>query len=245
MNFFAQALPGHFYAVGVGPGAPDLVTLRAARLVETADVIIAHRSSKSDESLAVTAIRPLLHKQELIENSYPMERNQNATRQCWNDAADVAALRCRQGQSVVQITIGDPLFYSTSAYLLEALAERMPREQIHVVPGISAMQAAAARFGDPLTIQDDRLILMPAVRLEQVAEALTRCETLVLYKVGPRLKALTDLLAQQGLLDRARLVCHVEQEGHEVIINRLTDDLPEAMGYMSTVIVQLGRKGWE
>lgn len=245
MNYFAQALPGHFYAVGVGPGAPDLVTLRAARLVETADVIIAPRSSKSDESLAVTAIRPLLHKQELIENSYPMERNQDATRQCWNDAAELAALRCTQGQSVVQITIGDPLFYSTSAYLLEALAARMPAEQIHVVPGISAMQAAAARFGDPLTIQDDRLILMPAVRLEQVAEALTRCETLVLYKVGPRLKALTQLLAQQGLLDRARLVCHVEQEGREVIINRLANDLPEEMGYMSTVIVQLGRKGWE
>jgi precorrin-2/cobalt-factor-2 C20-methyltransferase len=146
---------------------------------------------------------------------------------------------------VVQITIGDPLIYSTSAYLLEALRERMPAERILVVPGISAMQAAAARFGDPLTIQDDRLILMPAVRLEQVEAALQQCETLVLYKVGPRLKALTQLLAQQGLLERARLVCHVEQEGREVIINRLTNDLPEAMGYMSTVIVQLGRKGWE
>jgi precorrin-2/cobalt-factor-2 C20-methyltransferase len=52
-------------------------------------------------------------------------------------------------------------------------------------------------------------------------------------------------LAGYGLLDRARLVCYVEQEGREVIINRLTDDLPDAMGYMSTVIVQLGRKGWE
>ena len=245
MNSFEKALPGHFYAVGVGPGAPDLVTLRAARLVETADLIIAPRSSKSEESLAVTAIRPLLHKQELHENIYPMERNQTATRQCWRDAAQLVAARCSQGQSVVQITIGDPLFYSTSAYLLEALAELMPRKQVHVVPGISAMQAAAARFGNPLTIQDDRLMLMPAVRLEQVAAALKQCETLVLYKVGPRLKELTTLLAAEGVLEQARLVCHVEQEGREVIISNLTDNLPNEMGYMSTVIVQLSRKSWE
>ncbi|MDY0300238.1 MAG: precorrin-2 C(20)-methyltransferase [Trichlorobacter sp.] len=245
MNYFEKAQPGHFYAVGVGPGAPDLVTLRAARLVETADLIIAPRSSKASESLAVTAIRPLLCGQELIENSYPMERDQEATRHCWGEMADLVVQRCRQGQAVVQITIGEPLFYSTSAYLLEALANRMSADTIHLVPGISAMQAAAACFGDPLTMQDDRLMLMPAVRLDEVAKALEQCETVVLYKVGPRLKALTGLLAQKGLLDRARLVCHVEQEGREVIVSRLTDDLPDAMGYMSTVIVQLGRKGWE
>lgn len=245
MKNHATSQPGHFYAVGVGPGAPDLMTLRAARLVQTADVIIAPRSSKSDDSLALLTIKELLDQQEVIENIYPMERNQTATRQCWADAADQAAARCAQGQSVVQITIGDPLIYSTSAYLIEALSERMPADNIHLVPGISAMQAAAARFCDPLTIQDDRLILMPAVRLDQVAAALKQCETLVLYKVGPRLKELIALLQEQHLLDRARLVCHVEQEGREIIVNSLSDNLPAEVGYMSTVIVHAGRKSWE
>jgi precorrin-2/cobalt-factor-2 C20-methyltransferase len=243
-NNHNNLLKGHFYAVGVGPGAPDLLTLRAARLVEGADLIITPRSSRSEESLALTAIRPLIKRQELMEISYPMERNQDATRGCWHDAARIVAKRCSQGDTVVQVTIGDPLFYSTSAYLLDGVAELIPADHIHVVPGISAMQAAASRFGIPLTIQDDRMILMPAVRLEQVEAAFGQCETLVLYKVGPRLKGLTALLEQHNLLERARLVCHIEQEGRELVINRMTTDMPEEMGYMSTVIVQLGRKEW-
>ncbi len=242
---FDKAVPGHFYAVGVGPGAPDLLTLRAARLVESADVIIAPRSSKSDESLAVSAIRPLLNSQELIENIYPMERNQAATRNCWAEAANLVSERCVKGQSVVQITIGDPLIYSTSAYLIESLRECMPDNKIHLVPGISAMQATASIFGDPLTIQDDRLILMPAVNLDQVTTALKQCETLVLYKVGPRLKQLVALLESYKLLDRARMVSHVEQEGREAVVSRLHDSLPDEMGYMSTVIVHVGRRSWE
>ncbi len=244
MSSFEKALSGHFYAVGVGPGAPDLLTLRAARLIETADLIIAPKSSKSTESLALAAVRPLLKGQELVENVYPMERNQEATRSCWAEAADLVASRCVQRQSVVQITIGDPLIYSTSAYLVEALMDRMLPEKIHLVPGISAMQAAAALFGDPLTIQEDRLILMPATRIEDVELALGQCETLVLYKVGPRLNELVALLDRHDLLDNSRLVCHLEQAGRQVVVNPITRNLPAEVGYMSTVIVRTGHRSW-
>jgi len=238
------AAKGMFYAVGVGPGAEDLVTLRAARLVETADVVIAPRASVSSDSLALSAVRPLLDRQELIEVVYPMERNQEATRKCWSDAAQLVAERCRVGKSVVQITIGDPLIFSTSAYLIDALKDLMPHDQIRVVPGISAFQASASQFIEPLTLQEDRLMLMPATRIDAVETALDECETLVLYKVGPRLKPLLQLLECKGLLEHASLVCHAEQGPGEMVLSPLTKDAPEAAGYMSVVIIRIGRRAW-
>jgi precorrin-2/cobalt-factor-2 C20-methyltransferase len=241
----AIAQPGHFYAVGVGPGAPDLLTLRAARLIESAGVIVAPRSERSDESLALAAIRDLIGEQEVIENIYPMERDRERTEQCWRTVAEQVAERCARGLAVVQVTIGDPLIYSTSAYLIEALLDGlMPRERVHAVPGISAFQVAAARFIDPLTIQEDRLMLMPATDMEAVASALDRCETLVLYKVGPRLKALAALFRERGLLGQARLACRAEQGEGESYLQDLTGDLPGELGYMSIVIVRVGRKEW-
>jgi precorrin-2/cobalt-factor-2 C20-methyltransferase len=237
---------GHFYAVGVGPGSPDLLTLRAAGLIESADTIIVPRSELAGESLALVTIRDLIDDQEVIEHVYPMKRDAARTRACWALVAEEVAARVSAGLSVVQVTIGDPMIYSTSAYLLESLAELLPPQRIHVVPGISAFQAGAALLGEPLTLQEDRLCLMPATDMDAVEHALDGCETLVLYKVGPRLRQLGALLEERNLLDQARLACYVEQNGREAIFRDFREALSdENHGYMSTVIVRVGRRSWE
>ena len=239
-----KAEPGHFYAVGVGPGAPDLLTLRAARLIEGCDALIAPRSERSQASLALGIVREHLHGQEILEHIYPMTRDQARARTTWEEAADWATARLTAGRSVVQITLGDPLIYSTSSYLLLALRERIDPERIHVVAGISAAQAAAAAFQEDLALQEDRLTLMPATNLAAVAEALDHSETVVLYKVADHLNGLIDLLEQRGLLDHARLAFAVEQERE-----RLIPDLRQArgtrLGYMAVVLVRAGRRDWE
>jgi precorrin-2/cobalt-factor-2 C20-methyltransferase len=238
--------PGHFYAVGVGPGSPDLITLRAAGFIESADTVIVPRSELAGESLALLTIRDLIDEQEVIEHIYPMKRDSAQTRACWAEVAVEVAARIGAGLSVVQVTIGDPMIYSTSSYLIESLVELLPADRIHVVPGISAFQATASLLGEPLTLQEDRLCIMPATDMEEVALALDRCETLVLYKVGPRLSRLGALLAARNLLDCARLACYVEQDGREAIFRDFREALcDESHGYMSTVIVRLGRRSWE
>jgi precorrin-2/cobalt-factor-2 C20-methyltransferase len=138
------------------------------------------------------------------------------------------------------------MVYSTSSYLLESLVDLLPAECIHVVPGISAFQATASVLGEPLTLQEDRLNIMPATDMDAVARALECCETLVLYKVGPRLRQLGALLESRNLLDRARLACYVEQQGREAIFRNFRDALADdSHGYMSTVVVRLGRRSWE
>lgn len=239
-----RARPGCFYAVGIGPGASDLLTLRAARLIKTADVILAPRSEASRESLALKTIRGLVNGQKVIRHSYPMARNAARTDQCWREAADLVVRECRAGRSVVQITVGDPLLYSTSVYLIEHLRHVLSPSRIHVVPGITAFQAMAARFGEALAIQEDRLMLMPATDMRAVDRALKHCETLVLYKAGPRLRQLISLLKRRGLLANARLGCNVEQPDREIMFRKLSERSKDATAYMSTVIVHVGRRSW-
>lgn len=244
MSAYERAQPGHFYAVGVGPGCPDLLTLRAWNIICTVDCVAAPRSEQSSESLALQVVRDAPGDREVIEHVYPMERDEEKTEASWSAVAAAVAERCRAGQSVAHLTIGDPLLYSTACYLLPQMAERLPADRIHVVPGVSAFQAAAAVAGQPLALQNDRLTLLPAANLADVERALDHSETVVVYKIGPRARALADLLKRRGLASRACMVCYAEQDGKEKVILGL-DELPEGrLGYMSTVIVPVGRRGW-
>lgn len=244
MSIISRTEAGHFYAVGTGPGAPDLLTVRAVNLIRSADVIIAPRSEKADESLVMLSIRDLISRQEVVPHIYPMQRDLKKTQQSWAPIAALVASRCREGKSVVQVTIGDPLLYSTSGYLLPLLAELMPADHLHVVPGICAFQAAAGRLGMPLALQEDRVLIMPATDLNEVEMALDRCETLVLYKAGRHLRGLAELLERKGLAGKAHLVCNAEQGDREFV----TDDLRQAAdgrhGYLATVIIHIGRREW-
>lgn len=240
----SKAAAGHFYAVGTGPGAPDLLTVRACNLIRSADLIITPRSEKAEESLGMLSIRELIGRQEVVTHVYPMQRDLEKTRQSWTPIAGLVAARCRKGQAVVQVTIGDPLLYSTTCYLLPLLAERMPADQLHVVPGICAFQSVAGRLGMPLALQEDRVLIMPATDLKEVELALDRCETLVLYKAGRQLRGLAELLERKGLAGKAHLVCNAEQGDKEFV----TDDLRQAAegrhGYLATVIIFIGRREW-
>ncbi len=237
-----QAMAGHFYAVGIGPGAPDLLTLRAVNIIQSADVIIAPRSSRSESSLAKQIIEPYLENQTILEQTYPMEKDLETTLKSWGEVAKNVAEYCQAGKSCVQVTLGDPLIYSTSCYLLEQLQPHLPQEKIHVVPGISAMQAVASLCGQSMVIQEDRLMLMTAHDLAAVEIALNQCETLVVYKCGKYINSLATLLEKHNLKDKACLVYYAEQEGKELI----TCDLRSVshQGYLATLIVHVGRRTW-
>ncbi len=243
-NQYEKAQPGHFYAIGVGPGSPDLLTFRAAALIRSADVIIAPRSRKADKSLALETVQELINGQEVIDHVYAMTRDVERTMQLWTQVADLAGERCRAAKSVVQITLGDPLIYSTSCYLLSLVRETLADECVHVVPGISAFQAAASLFDQPLTIQEDSMTLMPATDMARVEAALDHCETLVLYKAGRKINEIADLLERRGLADRARLVCYAEQGSKQFVSDDLRAAAKTHHGYMTTVLVYVGRRTW-
>jgi precorrin-2/cobalt-factor-2 C20-methyltransferase len=238
------ARKGHFYVIGVGPGAPDLMTLRAASIIRSCDVLIAPRAETSTESLALQVAAACIDRQEVIEQIYPMARDQRQTESCWARVADIVVERCQRGQSVAHLTIGDPLLYSTAGYVIDQVTGRIPDDHWHVIPGVAAFQAAAAAVRRTLTRQNDRLLLMPATDINEVEAALGVCETLVLYKVGPRLKQLEAMLEEHKLAAESDLVCHASQPEKETILRGLDAGCDTKVGYMSTVIVPVGRRRW-
>lgn len=240
-----KALPGHFYALGIGPGASDLLTLRAVRIIETADIILSPQAAGANRSLALSAIEPYLHGQRVETLNYEMKRDGKSTSERWNAVAQDVLAWCGEGKSVAMITIGDPLIFATTSYLLQGLETGMAKENIHVVPGISAFQIAASRFHDALTLQEDRLLLMSATDLAAVEAAFDRCETLVLYKAGGVIDELLALLDLHGLRGAARLVSCAEQGDGELAVDTLVGFVPQQMNYMTTMIVHCGRRNWQ
>ncbi len=235
--------PGHLYAVGVGPGSPDLLTLRAAHIVKNSDVLICPRSSRSGQGMALASISPWIKGQKIIEAVYPMRRDEIKTRAFWGDMAEQAHNYLENKYAVAQITLGDPLLYSTSCYFLEEMQRRLPAGNIHVVPGIAAFQAVSARLKKALAVQEDRMLLMPGTEEEQVRSALECCETLILYKAGHNLEKIRMVLEEEGVVQDASLVCYAEQH-KEFICRDMEGYQGELPGYLASIIVHVRRRKW-
>lgn len=245
MSNTITAQPGNFYAIGIGPGASDLLTIRAVNIIQSADIILSPQAEGSNRSLALAAIEPYLKNQQVNTINYQMKRDGQSTQDRWDAVAQQVLQDCRVGKSVAMITIGDPLIFATTSYLLQGLAEGMDKSRIQVVPGISAFQIAASRFHDALTLQEDRLLLMSATDLEAVETALVNCETLVLYKAGGVIGELLALLTKYDLRAAAQLVSCAEQGDEELVIEDLSNFAPDAMSYMTTMIIHCGRRNWQ
>ncbi|WP_020676648.1 precorrin-2 C(20)-methyltransferase [Geopsychrobacter electrodiphilus] len=239
-----QAQPGHFYAIGIGPGASDLLTVRAVNLIESSDIILSPQAEGTNRSLALAAIGPYLKNQQIKTINYQMKRDGQSTQDRWDAVAQEVLSDCGAGKSVTMITIGDPLIFATTSYLLQGLEAGMDKCKIQVVPGISAFQIAASRFHDALTLQEDRLMLMSATDLAAVEAALIHCETLILYKAGGVINELLALLSKHDLLAAARLVSCAEQGAGELVVEDLSRFSPESLSYMTTMIIHCGRRNW-
>ena len=185
------------YAVGVGPGDPELLTRKAERVLRSVDVILAPVSNPSEASVALSTIREFIDegRQEIIVHQFPMTSDKARLLTAWQGAADLIAAHAEAGRSVAFITIGDPLFYSTFIYLLRILREQWPQLPIEIIPGISSINAAASEALIPLVEGDERMVVIPATAgIEQIKTALESYETVGLLKVKSLFPAIIELL---------------------------------------------------
>lgn len=229
---------GILYGIGVGPGAPDLLTLRAAATLGTVDVILAAASPRNDYSTALETARPHLNPQaEIVRLEFPMTHNAEILEQAWNTAAATTQNILRQGRSAAFITIGDPLIYSTFAYLARTLQSQWPEVSIEVIPGITSFQAAAARTNTVLCESKECLLILPGINGGQkLQQGLEFADNTVILKAYKNFPAIRTALKQAGCHKQALFASHIDQQAE--MFTRDLDSLPDVPPYLSLVLAK-------
>ena len=198
---------GTLYGVGVGPGAPDLMTLRAIRVLTSVDVIAIPRSNDFGNSIAWQIAQPHLGEmagQERLFLTFPMSTDPARVVPAWRKALVEIGQRLEAGRSVAFISEGDPLVYSTFVYLLREAPLRWPGIRIEIVPAVTSITAVPAAAGIPLADGQERVAILPAAYgVEDLEAVLNLFDTVVLMKIGPNMAQVVDLLERKGLLDKA------------------------------------------
>ena len=232
-------MTGRLYGVGLGPGAPDLITLRAARLIEGASVI-AYPTLAGGESFSRSIAADLIpagaHE---IVLDVPMTPERAPAQAAYDDGAARIAAALDAGEDVVCLCEGDPFFYGSFMYLFARLSERF---EVEVVPGVTSVTACAARAGMPLVARNERLTILPGPLPEaELTARIAGAESLAILKVGRHLPKLREVIGRLGLMDRA---VYVERATlpNEVVLPLA--EAPEAAPYFSMILITKGEDPW-
>lgn len=199
-------MTGRLYGVGVGPGDPELVTVKAARLIGSADVVVFH-SARHGRSIARSIAAPYLRGDQIEEQLvYPVTTEdtddyQGEIDQFYAECAQRLAAHLDAGRDVVVLAAGDPFFYGSYMHLHKRLAHRYPTE---VVPGVTSVSAGAAVLGRPLVERDEVLTILPGTLPPDVlAEHLRNTDSAAIMKLGRTFPGVREAVEQAGRLDDA------------------------------------------
>lgn len=229
---------GKFYGLGVGPGAPDLLTLRAHRILTTIPVVVYPACKAGASSYAWRIVREHVPEDtRRLAQVFPMSRDWASLIPVWRENAREIAAELRAGHDVAFITEGDPMLFSTFLHVWELLREVAPEVEVEIVPGVSSMCAAAGLTGIPLGQGDQRIAIIPATWHEDALRgALVEWDVVVLMKVARVLPKVIDLLKELGRYESAALVSRGSSE-QQIVTRDLEKFRDRRLNYLTTVIV--------
>ncbi|MBQ7457041.1 MAG: precorrin-2 C(20)-methyltransferase [Desulfovibrio sp.] len=227
-------MEGRLFGIGVGPGAPDLLTLRAVFVLSTIDVILSPVRSGNESSKALSIAAPYIAKDCTYHPlDFPMTKDTSRLHDAWNQAATQCIAFIESGKKVAFLTLGDPLTFSTFIYLMRTVKTRAPHIPVTVIPGITSYHAAAAKLCLPLCEGDEHLhILSGIAESETLAAELAHGDTAVILKAYRNIAAIREALHAQGRDHNVWQVRYVEQEEEEIRCGVPQDEPP----YMTLLI---------
>jgi precorrin-2/cobalt-factor-2 C20-methyltransferase len=228
------------YAVGVGPGDPELLTRKAERIICQSPVVCAPTGAADAASYALSIVEHLLDRsrQEVITRVFPMMKKGPELEAAWDAAANEVIERIDKEEDVAFITIGDPCLYSTFLYIYRIIRAKRADIPVEIIPGISSINAAAAVAGIPLGIAGERIAILPATyENDELRKTLEQFDTVVLMKVSRVFDRVYALLQELDLTDRAvfvRRVCSPQQE----VVFDISTLVGRELDYLSMLIVR-------
>ena len=231
---------GTLYGIGVGPGDPELMTIKAWKLISSIPVI-AYPRPDGGESLARRITRPFVPEEAIeLELTIPMRIEREPARAAYDAAAAAIAAHLDEGRHVGFLCAGDPLFYGSFMYLLERLKGDY---RTVIIPGVTSPSAAAASLGRPLAARADVLKVIPATAgMERLQSELESADAAAIIKIGRHFDQVRAVIERAGLGDRAFVVA-AASSGDE-IVSTLADLPAGAKPYFSTILIYKGGEPW-
>ncbi|WP_196602389.1 precorrin-2 C(20)-methyltransferase [Pectinatus frisingensis] len=229
-------MTGIFYGIGVGPGDPELLTMKAIKTLEKVDVIIAPKTEKKDGSVALSIAKPYLKSTvSIVYQVFPMIAHFEESPQSWQKNKEEILALLNQGKNVAFLTLGDPMFYSTYIYVYRLL--KTEQIVIETIPGVPAFCAIAGRLEYPLVEGNDIISIIPATaKPEKIAKTLAASDNVVIMKVYKNFDQIVSILKDNGLVDNAVMVsrCGLPDEA-------CIDDIEQVKkvpNYLSTILTR-------
>jgi precorrin-2/cobalt-factor-2 C20-methyltransferase len=228
------------YGLGVGPGDPELMTVKAWRIIGQVPVI-AYPVANDSDSLARRIASPFIPEDVFeLKLPVPMRVEREPAREAYEDAARLIAEQLDLGKDVAFLCEGDPFFYGSFMYVHERLQRS---HKVMVVPGVTSLTACAAAIGRPLAARNDLLKVIPAPLDEaRLTEEIAAAEAVAIIKVGKHFDKVRRVLRALDVADRAIIIERATRHDERILA---LDELPEGeRPYFSTILVYKGSEAW-
>lgn len=206
---------GILYGLGVGPGDPELITVKAFRVIQESPVIAYPKKLKGSKSYAHRIVDVYINPEEkdMLGLVFPMTKDEAVLEREWTKSVELVYGKLQEGKDVAFVTEGDPLLYSTFIHMMKLMQDMHPDVEIRTVPGISSFNGSASRLGIALADGDDRVAIIPAHdNYEAMREAIESHDAVVFIKVAKVIDLMLEVLRDLDLLDKASVVTKVTSE---------------------------------
>lgn len=233
-----MASEGNFYGVGVGPGDPELLTIKAVNAIKKADVIIAPKTEKKDGSVALTIAEPYISDAEIIFQTFPMVKNFEESKEIFEQNANQILENLRAGKDVTFLTLGDPMFFSTYIYVYRLL--KNSGAKVTTIPGVPAFLAIASYLGRSAYGNDIVTIIPATAPKDRIIDALKISDAAVLMKVYKNFDEVVDMLDAEGMLENAVMISRYGLDD-EKIFDNLGVHKSDKLNYLSTILTRRGK----
>ncbi|TWI57154.1 precorrin-2 C(20)-methyltransferase [Halalkalibacter nanhaiisediminis] len=230
---------GTLYGLGVGPGDPELLTVKAFRKLKESPVIAYPKKRKGSKSYAQKIIDVYVDptEKEMLGLVFPMTKDPTILEREWSNTVDIVWEKLKTGKDVAFVTEGDPLLYSTFIHMMNLVKERHPEVKIQTVPGISSINGAASRLGIALAEGDDHVAIVPARDdYEAMKKVIVENDCVIFIKVAKVIDLMLEILRELDLTDRASVVTKVTSD--EEIVWDMKELERAELEYLTLMVVR-------
>lgn len=231
---------GTLYGIGVGPGDPELITVKAFRMLKECPVIAYPKKRMGAKSYALEIVELYVNtaEKDMLGLVFPMTKDQATLEREWSKTIELCWQKLQEGEDIAFVTEGDPNLYSTFIHMARLMQELHPEVPVRSVPGISSVLGAAARLNVPLADGDEQVAIVPATAdRSEMKRAIEQHDAIVFIKVAKVLDLMIDILEELELVDKASVVTKVTSP-QELVWRNVRELRGQELEYLTLMVVR-------